>query len=115
MESINLGPPELITKAVIRQKVWEFLEKKDIANFPRPVYHRIPNFKGAATAAQLFSTLPEYQSARTVQVSALQNVFCSFAGAAARKRGRLSLERFFRIIEYSRVRPVTNSIKHFSV
>ena len=69
METVSLGAPELVTKAVIRQRVWEFLEKKDIANFPRPVYHRIPNFKGASSAAQLFSTLPEYQTARTVQVS----------------------------------------------
>jgi 5-formyltetrahydrofolate cyclo-ligase len=45
------------------------MEKNDIANFPRPVYSRIPNFKGAQAAAQLFATLPEYQSARTVQVS----------------------------------------------
>lgn len=41
-----------ITKAQVRQKVWEFLEKNDIANFPRPVYQRIPNFKGATVAGQ---------------------------------------------------------------
>ena len=34
------------TKSSIRQKVWETIEKNDIANFPRPVYNRIPNFKG---------------------------------------------------------------------
>jgi hypothetical protein len=41
-----------ITKAQVRQKVWEFMEKNDIANFPRPVYQRIPNFKGAPIAGQ---------------------------------------------------------------
>ena len=34
------------SKQSIRQKVWEFMERNDIANFPRPVYGRIPNFKG---------------------------------------------------------------------
>lgn len=69
MDAVNLTSPETLTKASIRQKVWEYLEKNDIANFPRPVYHRIPNFKGAAVAAQLFATLSEFQAARTVQVS----------------------------------------------
>ena len=66
---LNLGSSENITKAVVRQKVWEFMEKNDIANFPRPVYHRIPNFKGAQAAGQQVANLPEFQLARAVKVS----------------------------------------------
>lgn len=33
------------SKESIRQRVWEYLEKENIAESPRPVYGRIPNFK----------------------------------------------------------------------
>ncbi|TSZ97528.1 Methenyltetrahydrofolate synthase domain-containing protein [Bagarius yarrelli] len=33
------------TKWDIRQLVWDYIETKDLATFPRPVHHRIPNFK----------------------------------------------------------------------
>ena len=67
-EPVRLGLPEgTCTKQAIRQKVWEFMERNDIANFPRPVYGRIPNFKGAGTAGQKVSELPEFQSARTTE------------------------------------------------
>ena len=56
-------------KAAIRKKVWEFMEKNDIANFPRPVYNRIPNFKGANQAGQKVKDLKEFQTARTVKVN----------------------------------------------
>jgi len=46
--------------------VWRLMEEKNIATFPRPVYHRIPNFVGAKEAAQSLRSLLEYQSARTV-------------------------------------------------
>lgn len=42
------------------------MEENNVATFPRPVYHRIPNFKGAEKAAQNLQKLPEYQSAQTV-------------------------------------------------
>ena len=29
----------------IRQRVWDYIEEKNLANFPRPVHNRIPNFK----------------------------------------------------------------------
>ncbi|XP_064969070.1 5-formyltetrahydrofolate cyclo-ligase-like protein COG0212 isoform X2 [Musa acuminata AAA Group] len=35
----------------IRKRVWDLLEAEDIARNPRPVHHRIPNFAGAALAA----------------------------------------------------------------
>ena len=34
------------TKEDLRKKIWDKLEKDDIADFPRPCHHRIPNFKG---------------------------------------------------------------------
>lgn len=37
----------------IRQKVWDYIEEKNLANFPRPVHNRIPNFKAG------FSNLSE--------------------------------------------------------
>ena len=57
------------TKASIRQKVWEFMEKNDIANFPRPVYNRIPNYKGSNTAGQKLLELEEFKAAKTVKVN----------------------------------------------
>lgn len=38
-------------KWVIRKRVWDLMEVKNIAQFPRPVHHRIPNFIGASIAA----------------------------------------------------------------
>ena len=62
--------PTSLTKPSIRQKVWEFMERNDLANFPRPVYNRIPNFKGAGAAAnRLVSEVPEFKDARTVKVN----------------------------------------------
>ena len=42
-------------KWVIRKRVWDFMEAHNIAQNPRPVHHRIPNFIGAAAAAQKVS------------------------------------------------------------
>lgn len=38
-------------KWVIRKRVWDLMEVRDIAQFPKPVHHRIPNFIGAHIAA----------------------------------------------------------------
>jgi len=42
------------------------MEKKGITRFPKPVFHRIPNFVGAEKAAQKLRELPEYKVAKTV-------------------------------------------------
>ena len=57
------------TKSSIRQKVWETIEKNDIANFPRPVYNRIPNFKGANVAGQKVIELDEFKTAKVIKVN----------------------------------------------
>lgn len=54
-------------KMQIRQKVWSTLEQLNVASFPRPVYGRIPNFKGADVAARLLSSLKEWQDAEVVK------------------------------------------------
>lgn len=56
-------------KAKIRKQVWDELESRDIATFPRPVYGRIPNFKCANEAAKRLAELDEFRNARTVKVN----------------------------------------------
>ena len=57
------------TKAEIRQRIWDYIEKNDLANFPRPVHHRIPNFKGASAAGEKLILMEEFKKARTVKVN----------------------------------------------
>ena len=57
------------TKQEIRERVWERLEKENLARFPRPVRGRIPNFVGAEKAAQLLAELPEFIRSKTVKVN----------------------------------------------
>ena len=42
------------------------MEERGIATFPRPVFHRIPNFVGADKAAQNLRKLPEYKTAKVI-------------------------------------------------
>ena len=56
-------------KWVIRKRIWDYMEEKDIARQPRPVHHRIPNFVGADEAAARLGDLPEFQAARCVKVN----------------------------------------------
>jgi len=39
-------------KQELREQVWDTLEKDGIARFPFPPHGRIPNFAGAADAAE---------------------------------------------------------------
>jgi 5-formyltetrahydrofolate cyclo-ligase len=58
-----------VTKQAFRKKVWDYLENNDLADFPRPVYGRIPNFKGAPKAAQKLSELGIFKCASTIVVT----------------------------------------------
>jgi len=42
------------------------MEERGIASFPKPIFHRIPNFVGAEKAAQNLKQLPEYKAAKVV-------------------------------------------------
>ena len=55
-------------KRKIRTKIWEIMEKRDIAIFPRPVYGRIPNFKMNETAAKRLIETKMFQKADVVFV-----------------------------------------------
>ncbi|XP_060198627.1 5-formyltetrahydrofolate cyclo-ligase-like protein COG0212 [Lycium barbarum] len=56
-------------KWVIRKRVWDLMEAQNIAQFPRPVHHRIPNFIGASLAADKLSELEEFKVAKCVKVN----------------------------------------------
>ena len=45
------------------------MEERGIARFPRPVYGRIPNFEGAARAAERLKELPAWKEARVVKAN----------------------------------------------
>ncbi|CAG2216859.1 uncharacterized protein LOC143053441 [Mytilus galloprovincialis] len=64
---IELG--EEVNKGAIRQIVWDYIEKNDLVEFPRPCYRRIPNVKGAATAAEKMTSLDEFKKAQTVKIN----------------------------------------------
>jgi 5-formyltetrahydrofolate cyclo-ligase len=56
-------------KWVIRKRTWDLMEEKDIARFPRPVHHRIPNFDGAEEAAERLSKVEEFVNAKCIKVN----------------------------------------------
>lgn len=55
-----------MNKEEIRKRVWKYMEENDLVNFPRPCYHRIPNFKGARKAALRILRIPEFKKAECV-------------------------------------------------
>ncbi|XP_075045452.1 methenyltetrahydrofolate synthase domain-containing protein isoform X4 [Mixophyes fleayi] len=52
----------------IRQKVWDYMEHNNLADFPRPVHHRIPNFKTSRQACHNITTLEVFGGTREVKV-----------------------------------------------
>jgi 5-formyltetrahydrofolate cyclo-ligase len=53
----------------LRKRIWDYMEENDIARFPRPVHHRIPNFVGADKAAERLAELPEFLSASMIKTN----------------------------------------------
>jgi 5-formyltetrahydrofolate cyclo-ligase len=53
-------------KSQIRAEIWDLMEKRGIARFPRPVFNRIPNFVGSESAAQRLIEIEEYKNAKTI-------------------------------------------------
>ncbi|KAJ6774055.1 5-FORMYLTETRAHYDROFOLATE CYCLO-LIGASE-RELATED [Salix purpurea] len=56
-------------KWVIRKRIWDLMEAGNIAQNPRPVHHRIPNFVGASAAAKMLSGLEVFLDASCVKVN----------------------------------------------
>ena len=56
-------------KQSIRERIWDLMEREDIARFPRPVHGRIPNFEGAEMAAARLTELDAFKRARMVKVN----------------------------------------------
>lgn len=54
-------------KSLIRERIWRLMEELNIADFPRPVFGRIPNFKGAREAANKLTTLNIWSTASVVK------------------------------------------------
>lgn len=54
------------SKEEIRKKIWQILEEKNIADFPRPCFGRIPNFIGSRNASEKIKEIPEFKNARCV-------------------------------------------------
>ncbi|NXX24509.1 MTHSD protein, partial [Nicator chloris] len=61
-------PSASSSKWDIREKVWEHLEASGLAEFPRPVRGRIPNFKGSLQACSSLGGLDVFSRAREVKV-----------------------------------------------
>lgn len=57
------------TKEEIREHIWRLLDEKKLGRFPFPLVNRIPNFKGAETAAKHVTELDEYKRAKVVKVN----------------------------------------------
>jgi len=53
-------------KHEIRRKIWSSLEEKEITDFPRPCFGRIPNFKGARSVSDKIKRLSEFKKATCV-------------------------------------------------
>ncbi|XP_012534203.1 methenyltetrahydrofolate synthase domain-containing protein [Monomorium pharaonis] len=61
--------PEELTKSSFRRKVWDYMTKNELVNFPVNIYKRIPNFKGAAEAAQRLIELDEFKKTRIIKIN----------------------------------------------
>ncbi|MFB6489906.1 MAG: 5-formyltetrahydrofolate cyclo-ligase [Thermoproteus sp. AZ2] len=62
-------PAVVRRKAEIRQRIWDLLERLGVAAFPRPVYGRIPNFRGADAACGRLLSTQAWRRARVVKIN----------------------------------------------
>jgi 5-formyltetrahydrofolate cyclo-ligase len=56
-------------KQEIRKRVWDFMEKNNMATFPRPVYNRIPNFVDSDKACLKISELDIFKKSKVIKVN----------------------------------------------
>eukprot|EP01006_Ploeotia_vitrea_P050381 TRINITY_DN67453_c6_g2_i2.p1 TRINITY_DN67453_c6_g2~~TRINITY_DN67453_c6_g2_i2.p1 ORF type:complete len:716 (-),score=107.27 TRINITY_DN67453_c6_g2_i2:2617-4764(-) len=66
-EAVATSSDQKEAKMSIRMQMWNMMEERDIADQPRPVHHRIPNFKGSAVAANKLMQLPIFQNAKIIK------------------------------------------------
>ncbi|EMP36239.1 Methenyltetrahydrofolate synthase domain-containing protein, partial [Chelonia mydas] len=57
-----------VSKWDIREKIWDYMEANNLADFPRPVHHRIPNFKGSHQACHAVRELDMFNRTSEVKV-----------------------------------------------
>ncbi|XP_010331990.1 methenyltetrahydrofolate synthase domain-containing protein isoform X2 [Saimiri boliviensis] len=57
-----------VSKQDIREHIWDYMESQNLADFPRPVHHRIPNFKGSYLACQNLKDLDVFARTQEVKV-----------------------------------------------
>uniref|UniRef100_A0A670YQY6 Methenyltetrahydrofolate synthetase domain containing n=1 Tax=Pseudonaja textilis TaxID=8673 RepID=A0A670YQY6_PSETE len=57
-----------VSKWDIRNKIWDYMEANNLADFPRPVHHRIPNFKGSFQTGVSIKSWDGFGQAREVKV-----------------------------------------------
>jgi len=62
MSSLSLFKREL------RRHIWNMLESRGVALPPKPIYHRIPNFKGADRAAKIIAETLVFKKANTIKI-----------------------------------------------
>ncbi|NXP74783.1 MTHSD protein, partial [Ramphastos sulfuratus] len=60
--------PPGASKWDVREKMWDYLESSGLADFPRPVHHRIPNFKGSHQACCSIKELNIFSRAQEIKV-----------------------------------------------
>ncbi|MFB6118118.1 5-formyltetrahydrofolate cyclo-ligase [Halosegnis sp.] len=58
-----------VDKQRLRERVWDALETAGVARFPFPPHGRIPNFAGAADAADQLAAHPEWRRADTLKAN----------------------------------------------
>ncbi|XP_037671789.1 methenyltetrahydrofolate synthase domain-containing protein isoform X1 [Choloepus didactylus] len=63
-----MEPRAGVSKQDIREKIWDYLESQNLADFPRPVHHRIPNFKGSYLACQNIKELEAFARTQELKV-----------------------------------------------
>ncbi|XP_032012152.1 methenyltetrahydrofolate synthase domain-containing protein isoform X4 [Hylobates moloch] len=68
-DCVTMEPRAGVSKQDIREQIWDYMESQNLADFPRPVHHRIPNFKGASHAAEQIPRLQAFRTARTIKVN----------------------------------------------
>ncbi|XP_053905367.1 methenyltetrahydrofolate synthase domain-containing protein isoform X3 [Malaclemys terrapin pileata] len=57
-----------VSKWDIRTKIWDYMEANNLADFPRPVHHRIPNFKGSHQVCHAVRELDVFKRTSEIKV-----------------------------------------------